>query len=749
MKVCTFCATRILQSNEAWDYHHATYSELKQSKEHHCIFCTRLHQDVTELNPSRKDERRKADWPAYRWNIRSLAKTMNSKETVVVTFRQIPRKPKDKEDVENVVEETIHEKPLPNRMFYLFPESDMDLIPDPETLGPSTNPAISGGAQIKSWIQTCNETHKNCHKSREAVGSSAFIPTRLLDIRCPVGAPIKVIETKSVEVKGPYASLSHCWGQIELLKLERGNYEQYTGVGMPWDALPKNFREAIEIARFIGVGYIWIDSLCIIQGKDSDFKDEAGLMHQVYRNSYCNIAIVDSPDSTRGAFRERDANGVIPIRYEADGKNGMLERKPWRIVAGDLWDKDLLQSPLYRRGWVFQERMLAPRILHFADAQIFWDCPSLSACEALPAGLPVPMDSAAGPERHWRGKLQEPETLGNVALAGPNDHDSLGHFWKTAVRKYTSCDLTRGSDKTIAMWGIAKLLRDGLMQEYGYGLWEKNLEKHLAWRVVECTLEERPSESKNEFIARKIPSWSWASMDGTIELVQDLILAPAIEAEDTPADGTTQMRETLIDEQTPSSLTPHRDKDIVHRSKSRGSTLEVVWASGGSGTRMSSERRGRRTPSPMKAHRDEEPEFRSTSLPIQGHVGRGHMRWNTLKMKWMLNILNLSDAEIECFPDIKPKKGNEDDENPYFVVLSAEKVSRNQEDQYLEEEELVWKGSGILMRKAEHGRYKRTGAIRFGNMAEDMWQRLQTTYEKEDMLANEYDAGHGVKFWLE
>ena len=170
--------------------------------------------------------------------------------------------------------------------------------------------------------------------------------------------------------------------------------------------------------------------------------------------------------------------------------------------------------------------MLAPRILHFAQNQVFWDCPAMSACETLPAGLPQPLDSASGPDRHWRGRLQEFEGS-DEPLAGAKD-DSIESFWKAAVWKYTSCNLTKGSDKLIAMWGIAKLVRDEIGIEYGNGLWEKNLEDQLAWRVAECTLVVRPSYSTEWALERKIPTWSWASMDGAIEVPVSQVVLYAV-----------------------------------------------------------------------------------------------------------------------------------------------------------------------------------------------------------------------------
>jgi hypothetical protein len=750
MIVCQFCTTTILKSTRSWDVHHGSWVDLEQSEKQGCVFCKALYQDIVKV-PALKNEGRAHDWPQYRWTIRSLCKTRATKETVTVTFRQIIRDQRKEERTGE--EKTIVEIPLPSRTFCLFPEADLGVIPTPEALGLSTHPG-SSGAQIKSWMQICDRTHEVCLKRRKDIGRNAFVPTRLLDIRGPARDPIKVIETKWDEVDGPYATLSHCWGRIEFVTLTTKTRDRYKTKGVPWEDLPVNFKQAIEVARFLGVKYIWIDSLCIIQGRDGDFKDEAGKMHQVYRNSYCNIAIADSENSVGGLFRPRKPEEVIPVRYEANGKNPMLGAKSWRIVPEDLWDKELLQTILYTRGWVFQERMLAPRILHFAHKQIFWDCPTISASECLPAGLPDPVDSVAGPDRHWRGRLQEPGTLAHGPLAGPND-DSLQQFWKKAVKKYTSCNLTKGRDKTIAMWGIAKLVRDGLQQRYGHGLWEPNLEEQLAWRVAECTEEERPSESKNDDKARNIPSWSWASMDGTIEvqLPADERYYRAKNHYQRPLSFDLKGANPVSSPEAVAKRLPPQPRgwsdgvvELLKHQEERGRGIGR------------DEHNGQRTRSPDKIKEDEakpnpddEPEFNSTAIPIQGHVGHGHLRWSVSKAKWLLDIPGLTGTEIECFPDIKPKKGNDDFETPYFIVLSAYKVAM--EDQNIvENEEYVglqlW-GIGILLKRVGDRRFHRTGALGFRNISTDIWKKLQVTYGGEELSHDEYDAEYGLKFWLE
>ena len=76
------------------------------------------------------------------------------------------------------------------------------------------------------------------------------------------------------------------------------------------------------------------------------------------------------------------------------------------------------------------------------------------------------------------------------------------------MRSYTACELAKGRDKLIAIWGIAKLVQDALDEAYGARVWERNLEEQLAWKAVECEVDGRPEEQSH------VPSWSWASVRG-------------------------------------------------------------------------------------------------------------------------------------------------------------------------------------------------------------------------------------------
>jgi hypothetical protein len=156
------------------------------------------------------------------------------------------------------------------------------------------------------------------------------------------------------------------------------------------------------------------------------------------------------------------------------------------------------------------ERILSPRILHFTKHQVFWDCGSLSACEVFPTGLPFPLDHKASTDRHWRGRLTQNQ-ISSQSLSGANDNESSYTFWTSAVENYANCNLTNQGDKTVAIWSIAKLLRDVMSEDYAVGMWSAFLEEQLAWRVRDTNQSERAPE-----LQINVPSWSWASIKGAI-----------------------------------------------------------------------------------------------------------------------------------------------------------------------------------------------------------------------------------------
>ncbi|KAH6638301.1 heterokaryon incompatibility protein-domain-containing protein [Boeremia exigua] len=740
MKLCDYCIANVLESDVSWDFHNHSYDALTPSSKYRCLFCSTLRKDIRRVAPWLKESDYAESWPVYRWSIRSLAKIRESPETAVVTFRYVP--PKKRLAVG--VDADLDNIDLPTRTFFLFPDEDLQPLPTLLQLGRSTNPSVNGGRQIREWVGRCDQQHTDCMRRRKATPkASRFIPTRLLDISGPPESAIRVIETATTTVHGPYCSLSHCWGKPDFVQLRDNNRKSFMTDGVSWNMLTNNFRQAIEVARFLEIGYIWIDSLCIIQGSAEDWVREASKMHLVYRNSYCNIAIADSVGQYGGAFRSREPMDVSPVEYTPREASSMFTGKKWRVVPEDLWDRELLQSSLYTRGWVFQERMLSPRILHFTRGQVFWDCPSLSACESLPAGLPKPMDKTSKPDRHWRGRLQEPE--GSRDLAGPNDQP-LSVYWQSAVRNYTSCNLTQRSDKLIALWGIAKLIKDSMGVEYGEGLWEDNLEDQLAWRVAECKLKERPVTER-----RKIPSWSWASMDGEIIIADRL----SDKSHRTVCDHNGRDLELDL-----KGVKRYARPSLPSRPRGPGpflpqrvqsdSVLEVKHAKTKAQKDIGHYGQGEKAD---KVDENAEPVLHNYAIAIQGHINHGILRFSETRRAWVLRVHDENNFEMEAYPDTIPSLMN--GEHPSkFVVLSVKKVVKLKAEsmQTHGSGDIEFEGRGILLEsvdKEEGDRFRRVGAFDFRGANAETFSRLLVTAGSEKLPPQEYSARLGRKFWLE
>lgn len=391
---------------------------------------------------------------------------------------------------------------------------------------------------VKHWMQVCKEEHEGCRKLNSKGGqhiiratgitskpttdsSPSSLPTRLLDIRPNPTDTIKLISSATLPNPVPYMTLSYCWGSAPAtsqLRTTRATLASHQDRGIPFSSLPSTFQQTIQIARLLSISNLWIDALCIIQSDAEDWHAEAPRMQDVYGHSYLNVSASASTSPDGGLFRGRDAQHLdISLVPGPIGDRGVGQR--FAVVHKNYWEAQLLESKLYSRAWVFQERMLSPRLLHFADEQIFFECPCLQACEAFPTGLPTQLLTRPKRDLQWKRELQR-GTFERTLTDQERRGIPFEHFWTTAVRSYSSCDLTNGADKIVALSGISTLMARavGDVDEYLSGMWRFMLEEQLAWRVVEARQHNGKPARRVGPEAYRAPSWSWASVDGVINM---------------------------------------------------------------------------------------------------------------------------------------------------------------------------------------------------------------------------------------
>jgi hypothetical protein len=118
---------------------------------------------------------------------------------------------------------------------------------------------------IQTWLSECRRIHSKCK------APSSYVPLRLLDVGHDDPEIVRLVELSSdPHISTPYACLSHCWGQTLSKHITRVENLATNMIGIPVAELPKTFRDAIDICRALGLRYLWIDSLCIVQNSESD-----------------------------------------------------------------------------------------------------------------------------------------------------------------------------------------------------------------------------------------------------------------------------------------------------------------------------------------------------------------------------------------------------------------------------------------------------------------------------------------------
>jgi Heterokaryon incompatibility protein (HET) len=371
---------------------------------------------------------------------------------------------------------------------------------------------IESLVSMKEWVQNCTTRHTRCQR-QDYNQRPTWRPTRLIFVGKDNSTPLQLCKGSSLSPDVKYMTLSHRWPEESIFKLLMGNLEALEQ-SVPVGSLPKNFCDAILLTRFLDVEYLWIDSLCIIQDSKDDWAIEAANMGDVYAHSFCNIAGTASQNAAQGLFVSRDPKALqlieIKIAQNSRANRGLPNGSYYCLE--NIWENEVVRAPLLKRGWVFQERYLSPRIVYFGARQLFWECQELEACEMFSAGVPAVFAT----NYKKNSPFQNAELSGQGASLSekPLSQDAaLLTVWCDIVSIYTGCDLTFEIDKLVALSGIAARIRQMHDSKYLAGIWERGLPWHLLWMV-----DNSPVTITTKRIDQA-PSWSWASINGKVKYV--------------------------------------------------------------------------------------------------------------------------------------------------------------------------------------------------------------------------------------
>lgn len=322
------------------------------------------------------------------------------------------------------------------------------------------------------------------------------MPTRVIDVGDLNGLQEPYLHDYSSSDR-PYVALSHCWGESNVVTTTKENLAEHKKK-LSLDRLSKTFQDAVHITRNIGVRYLWIDSLCIVQGDFQDWDRESPKMGYIYMYSILNIAATPVLDGDSGFLTFRTDEQAVRIPVDPENAS----------VAGHIYIRNSLEpfykavndGPLTKRAWVQQERLLSRRTLHCANDQMHWECHE--ACESEDGRI-----EHSSVQTKSTLSFDNPYSLSSIE----GEKDPVYKRWYEVVHDYSSRNMTKATDKLPALSGVASLVADCTNDQYLAGLWRKDLVNGLLWcasRKDAPRLTRPPSW--------RAPSWSWAALDGSI-----------------------------------------------------------------------------------------------------------------------------------------------------------------------------------------------------------------------------------------
>ncbi|KAK7433053.1 hypothetical protein QQZ08_000526 [Neonectria magnoliae] len=332
----------------------------------------------------------------------------------------------------------------------------------------ATNPLSERSLKIANdWLETCVKTHG------EALGTLSWegMPTRVLEIVSDDRICLRV-SRDSKPADGRYVALSHCWGITDTPFITtKSNFDdRMIGIGV--EEMPQTFSDAVKVVRSLGLRYLWIDSLCIIQKDLEDWQIESAKMADVYRDAYLVLGAATGVSDASGFLRPRKVQDTV--KFES---NLYLQLLPPPSRRWTLYDRNALDplaaEPLSRRAWCLQERYLPRRSLQYGSHQMFWECECIRASED-----------------------------GDVVARKDDYLKSLSDSGTAEESVFHRVDRDPGSESENAKW----------MNWYQMS-GKRNCSEHS--RLTWC--RKAPDQTfgrSDEYVA---PSWSWASVQGPVQ----------------------------------------------------------------------------------------------------------------------------------------------------------------------------------------------------------------------------------------
>ena len=369
--------------------------------------------------------------------------------------------------------------------------------------------------QVVRWLAQCEEKHSEACAARQS-----RLPTRVIDVSDP--AELRLVETDE-DSSGRYVALSYCWGGTQDFQTTAKTLGDRID-GFEVSDLPQTLQDAVTVTRALKISYLWVDSICIVQDDSGDRAHELENMGDIYKHAVLTISASKADAASKG-FLSDEANpqtglwkNLIPLGFSIPDPSAKSIDDAFempRKVFGTIWlcDEDpnmmsTFRSPVDRRGWCLQEKLLSSRMLSYGRWPT-WRCSQATHSDG---GFYPQKSRKEKYERQLARSLLEQRRIAAAGIEKTTQVDvhtsnQLLQSWYKLVNEYTQRELGLKSDRLPAIGGIAAEIARVTGFTYLAGLWQPNLLHDLMWSAKAKEWLTRPSKDYTG------PTWSWARVD--------------------------------------------------------------------------------------------------------------------------------------------------------------------------------------------------------------------------------------------
>jgi hypothetical protein len=319
-----------------------------------------------------------------------------------------------------------------------------------------------------------------------------------------------------------YVALSYCWGPkkdaVTQTKTERDSFIAKLQE-IPLDEMSSVMKDAVKVCEALGLRFLWIDSLCIVQDDIKDWERESEEMGSIYLHSFITICVPASSSCHQG-FLDRQ-NRKVNVKFQSSINSAIkgaytIEEAGLASQLGGFYpgqctpyNIDVNVSSWASRGWVYQERALSRRQLVFGRSMFHYSCAIQIVSENGYVQLFSPSELVTAP------LIPTLQAIKDGLLRDQDIHMA----WAEICCDYAALQLTQPLDKLPALSGLANLFASFSQdpsQSYIAGIWKTHLVcgYGLLWL-------RRPVQSREELLQHFrapqsyiAPTWSWANHGG-------------------------------------------------------------------------------------------------------------------------------------------------------------------------------------------------------------------------------------------